>query len=75
MLETGELPGESCTLIGLGLVAERIVGSFLRINAEEGDWVKGKAIVARYFGLSDMDMDDLVEDVLFKLNSARGAVA
>ncbi len=75
VLETGELPGESCTLIGLGLVAERVVGSFLRVNAEEGDWVKGKAIVARYFGLSDMDLDDLVEDVLFKLNSARDTAA
>lgn len=71
--ETGELPGECYTLIGINLLAERIIGIFLRLSEEEGEWLKGKDAVAHYFGLSDADLADIVEDTIYKLDSARKA--
>lgn len=66
------LSDESCTLIALALLAERIVGTFLRLN-EDGEWEKGKGAVAGFFGLTETDLNDIVDDLLFKLDSARKA--
>lgn len=57
---------EACTLIALNLIAEHIVGTFLR-NPEEHEWQRAVALVASFFGLVLTDLDDLVEDVLFLL--------
>jgi len=56
----------------LALLSERIVGTFLRLN-EDGEWEKGKGAVAGFFGLTETDLNDIVDDLLFKLDSARKA--
>lgn len=57
---------EACTLIALNLISERIVGTFLR-NPEEHEWERGAALAAAFFGYSQTDLDDLVDDVLSHL--------
>ncbi|HET7776115.1 MAG TPA: HDOD domain-containing protein, partial [Azospira sp.] len=66
------LSDESCTLIGFALLAERIVGTFLRLK-EELEWERGKSAVAGFFGLNETDLNDIVDDVLYKLDASRKA--
>ncbi|GBG04044.1 HDOD domain-containing protein [Azospira sp. I13] len=73
VFESGSgLSDESCTLIALALLSERIIGTFLRLK-DDGEWEKGKLPVAGFFGLSETDLNDIVDDLLFKLDSARKA--
>lgn len=72
VFEDGSLSDESCALIGLELIAERVVGTFLRLQ-EDGEWEKAKGRVAHFFGLSETDLNDVTEDLLFKLDSSRKA--
>lgn len=64
------LPDETCTLIALNLLAERIVNLFLRVN-DEAEWDKGKHAVCAFFGLGEPDLDDIVDDLLLRLEQAR----
>lgn len=72
VFEDGSVSDECCTLIGLEIIAERVVGTFLRLQ-EDGEWEKAKGRVANFFGLSETDLNDLTEDLLFKLDSSRKA--
>lgn len=59
-------PGdEVCVLIGITLISERIAGMLLR-KPDEHEWERAAAPVAGFFGLSAVDLDDLIEDVLFQ---------
>lgn len=72
VFEDGSLSDECCTLIGLEVIAERVVGTFLRLQ-EDGEWEKARGPVANFFGLSDTELNDVTDDLLFKLDSARKA--
>ncbi|MCE1242889.1 HDOD domain-containing protein [Oryzomicrobium sp.] len=64
------LSDEACTLIAINLLAERIVNLFLRVN-DEAEWDKGKQAVCAFFGLSEQDLDDIVDDTLVRLEKTR----
>jgi HD-like signal output (HDOD) protein len=57
---------EACTLIGISLISEFIVGKFLR-NQEALEWQQDVVLVTSFFGLSQTDLEDLVDDILFQL--------
>ena len=59
---------EACVLIALNLVSEFIVGKHMHSD-EDGEWRRGSAQVAAFFGHSLAELDDVVEDVLFELQS------
>lgn len=71
--DTG-LPGESCTLIALNLIAEYVARSFLTLK-HDAEWGKGRSAVGNYLGLSETELDDLVEDQPYRLDRARNAAA
>jgi HD-like signal output (HDOD) protein len=65
------LGGETCSLIGIGVVAERIVSLFQH-SPDENEWRQGRSPVAHYFNLSESELDDAVEDELDHLRANGG---
>ena len=65
------LCGESCALIALGLVSERVVNLFQH-SPEESEWRRGCARVAGFFALSEAELDDCIDDELYQLRLAAG---
>lgn len=61
---------ESRALIGLNVLAERIVSQLLRVR-EDMEWIKASTRVAGFFGVSVADLDDLADDILYQLDSSR----
>lgn len=66
------LGNEACTLIGIGLMAERTVNLFLRVR-EDSEWAKGKGPVAEFFGVGQSELEDATNDLLDRLESRRKA--
>jgi len=54
---------EACTLIGINLIAEHIVNTFLN-KPDEWAWQRSKALITGFFGISLTDLKDLADDVL-----------
>lgn len=57
---------EACALIAINLISEFIVGKHMHSD-EDGEWQRGAALAAAFFGLSLTDLEDVVDDVLFEL--------
>jgi HD-like signal output (HDOD) protein len=66
------LPKESLALIGINAVAEHIVALQLKQEAS-AEWGKARHKVGEYFGLSQAELEDLVDDLLHKLGQRRVA--
>ena len=67
-----DLPQESLTLIAINLIAEHIVSLYLR-DKIEGEWERGSVIAADYFGLSQSHLNDLVNDMLYRIDFRKAA--
>ena len=67
-----DLPKESLTLIAINLIAEHVVGRFLR-ESPETEWEKGRYLVADFFGLSQVNLNNLMDDMLFRIESRKAA--
>lgn len=52
----------ACDLVAIGLIAERAIGIQQRL-CEETEWDKGSVAMARYIGLSDTELADLLDDI------------
>lgn len=61
---------ESRYLIAINVIAEHAVGIHLRLT-EDGEWLKARPAIGDFLGLSPTELDDIVEDQLFKLDSER----
>lgn len=61
---------ESCTLVGINLIAEHVVGTHLR-TVEDAEWVKGREAVARFFGYTPTELDDIADDLLYWLDEQK----
>lgn len=66
------LPKEALTLVGINLIAEHVVGRFLR-ESESGDWDKARFLVGDFFGLSQTHLRDLMDDMLSRIESRKAA--
>jgi HD-like signal output (HDOD) protein len=66
------LPKESLTLIAINLMAENVVGRFLR-ETTSGEWEKGRHVVADFFGLSQLNLKDLMDDMLLRIETRHAA--
>jgi HD-like signal output (HDOD) protein len=66
------LARESLALIGINLVAERVVSLHLRQGAD-AEWNKGRHAVAAYFDLTQADLAALVDDMLYQLDTRQAA--
>jgi HD-like signal output (HDOD) protein len=70
-----EAPGvapEVLALIGINLIAERVVGLHLR-QASDAEWNKGRHAVAAHFGLSQAELGALVDDMCYQLGARKSA--
>ena len=67
-----DLPFESLTLIAINLIAEHVVSLYLR-DKIEGEWEKGRHLAADFFGLSQSNLNDLVNDLLYRIDSRKAA--
>ncbi|MBK1681838.1 HDOD domain-containing protein [Rhodocyclus tenuis] len=65
------LAGESCALIALGVISEHIISLFQHAQ-DESEWRLGQPWVAAFFGMSEAELDDCVEDELYQLRLAAG---
>jgi len=63
------LCGESCSLIAIGVISERVVNVFQH-SPEENEWRLGRSPVAAFFGLTLAELDDCVDDELYQLRVA-----
>ncbi|MRD74035.1 HDOD domain-containing protein [Rhodocyclus tenuis] len=59
---------ESSTLIGIGVVAERII-SLSQNASEENEWRLGRDAVSHFFSLGEGELDDIVDDELEHLRA------
>lgn len=66
------LPHESLVLIALNLIAEHVVSLYLR-DKIEGQWDKGRHLVAEFFDLSQSQLNDLVNDMLYRIEARKAA--
>jgi HD-like signal output (HDOD) protein len=66
------LPNESLVLIALNLIAEHVVSLHLR-DKTEGEWEKGRHIVAEFFALSQAHLNDLINDMLYRIDTRKVA--
>lgn len=62
------LPDETLALVAINFVAERITGLYLR-SAADAEWQRGRALVGSFLGMSEEEMGDLIDDLLFRLDS------
>lgn len=62
------LPDETLALVAINFIAERVTGMHLR-STDDREWLRGKDSVARFLGMSDSELDDLVDDLLYRLDS------
>ena len=67
-----DLPQESLTLIAINLIAEHIVSLYLRDKIEV-EWTRGSHLAADYFGLSQSHLNDLVNDMLYRIDFRKAA--
>jgi putative nucleotidyltransferase with HDIG domain len=75
VLHDGEgLPDEARALIALNAIAEHVVGQYLRVR-QDVEWGKSRELVAAYFGLAPGELDDLADDVLYRLDERRNREA
>ena len=63
---------ETMTLIAINLIAEHLVGLYLR-DASEGEWERARPLVADFFGLSQANLRDLVDDMLYRIEMRKAA--
>lgn len=63
------LPDETLALVAINFIAERITSLHLR-SADDFDWLRGKDRVGLFVGLNGSELDDLVDDLLYRLDSA-----
>jgi HD-like signal output (HDOD) protein len=63
---------ETLTLIGINLIAEHLVGLVLRDNSD-GEWERARPLVADFFGLSQANLTDLVDDMLYRIEMRKAA--
>jgi HD-like signal output (HDOD) protein len=70
--QNDDLPQESLTLIALNLIAEHVVSLYLR-DKTEGEWERGGPLAAEFFGLSLSQLNDLVNDMLHRIETRRAA--
>lgn len=63
---------ETLTLIGINLIAEHLVGLYLR-ETSEGEWQRARPLVADFFGLSQANLNDLVDDMLCRIEMRKAA--
>lgn len=68
----GDLSRESLTLIAINLIAEHVIGRFLRQSSDE-EWRKGRHYVADFFGLSQAHLNGLMDDMLSCIESRKVA--
>lgn len=66
------LSHESLTLIAINLIAEHVVSLYLR-DQTEGEWEKARHLVADFFGLSQAHLNDLVNDMLYRIDTRKAA--
>jgi HD-like signal output (HDOD) protein len=57
---------EACTLIAISLISEHIVDLFLH-QPEARGWPREVALITGFFGISQTELEDLMEDTLFQL--------
>lgn len=62
------LPDEVCALIAFCAIAEHVASLHLRTR-EEGQWPAARGRVLAFFGMSEADMNDLVDDLLEDLQT------
>jgi HD-like signal output (HDOD) protein len=67
-----DLPEESLVLIALNLIAEHVVSLYLR-DKTEGEWERGRPLAAEIFGLSQAHLNDLVNDMLYRIDFRQAA--
>lgn len=67
-----DLPEESLVLIALNLIAEHVVSLYLR-DKTEGEWERGRPLAAEIFGLSQAHLNDLVNDMLYRIDFRKAA--
>lgn len=67
-----DLPQESLALIALNLIAEHVVSLYLR-DKIEGEWERGRHLAADFFGLSQSYLNDLVNDLLYRIDVRQAA--
>lgn len=60
-----QAPAEACVLVGITLIAERIV-SLLSRTPREPEWQQAAPLIGDFFGFAPVDLDDLVDDILFQ---------
>ncbi len=63
------LPDETLALVAINFIAERVTGMHLRAN-DDYDWLRGKDAVAAFLGMSEQEIGDLVDDLLYRLDSS-----
>jgi HD-like signal output (HDOD) protein len=63
---------ETLTLIAINLIAEHLVGLYLR-DVSEGEWERARPLVADFFGLSPAKLNDLVDDMLVRIEMRKAA--
>ena len=66
------LAHESLVLIAINLIAEHVVSLYLR-DKTEGEWEKARHLVADFFGLSQAHLNDLVNDMLYRIDTRKAA--
>ena len=62
------LPEETLVLVAINVLAERVTGMFLR-SSDDRDWQRGKGGVGRFLGMNEGELNDLVEDLVYRLNT------
>lgn len=67
LLDAQGLADESRTLIAISALADHITGQHLRLR-QDMEWLKAAQKVALYFGRSEQEIDDLADDVLYRLD-------
>lgn len=71
VLENGAgLPRESLVLIAISVVAEQVVALHLR-QQHDVEWEKGRYLAADFLGLSQAGLRDLVDDLIYQLDTRR----
>lgn len=64
------LENESRSLIAINALAGYIAGQYLRSNRDQ-EWGKAAAGVSSYFGISASELDDIAEDLLYRLDKQK----
>ncbi|THF62297.1 HDOD domain-containing protein [Pseudothauera nasutitermitis] len=62
--------GEARTLVAINLIAEHVVGTYLR-TSQDAEWVKGREPAARFLGYSQTELDDITDDLLYWLDEQK----